>query len=211
MKNQVIFIAGVALVSSAALADVANVRSMQDGQQIDITATVDRVQNEREFTLRDSSGTINVDIESNESVVLKPGDTVDVSGILDKGWFGADINASQVIVHKGVAQAMGDAIEGRTNLSLEGATSYNIRNLPKEGLVKVTGTVTAVKNEKEFTVKDTTGSIKVDVESSETAALTKGAEVTVVGYVDRGVLGTRDINAHKVLVLSNASPMANAR
>lgn len=194
----------MALVSTSALAAITTVKSMNNGSQVNVTGTVESVQNEREFTLRDKTGTINVDIESDQSVVLKEGDNVTVSGMVDKDLFGTDINASKVMVNKNMAEAVGDAIEGRTPISLEGATKYNINKLPKEGLVKVSGTVTEVDNEKEFTVKDSTGSIKVDVESAETAALTKGAEVTVIGYVDTNMFG-KDINARKVLVVADSS------
>lgn len=194
----------IALVSTSALAAITTVKSMNNGSQVNVTGTVESVQNEREFTLRDKTGTINVDIESDQSVVLKKGDSVTVSGMVDKDLFGTDINASTVTVNKDMVEAVGDAIEGRTPISLEGATKYNINKLPKEGLVKVSGTVTEVDNEKEFTVKDSTGSIKVDVESAETAALTRGAEVTVIGYVDTGMFG-KDINARKVLVIADSS------
>ena len=194
----------VALLSANALADLNSVRGMGDGSQVSITGTVDRVKNEREFTLRDNSGSIDVDIESNQSVVLKQGDSVTVNGTVDRRLFGANINASRVTVNKNVAQAVSDAIEGHTPISFEGATPYDISTLPKQGLVKVSGTVTDVDNEKKFTVKDSTGSIKVKVESPETAALTKGAQVTVIGYVDNGLF-RKDINARKVVVLADAT------
>jgi uncharacterized protein YdeI (BOF family) len=198
-------IAGLAtLVSTSALAAIKDIKDMGNGSQVNITGTVDTVRNERKFLLRDASGTIAVEIASNQSVVLKQGDTVAVTGVVDKGMLTTDINASQVTVHKNVAQAVGDTIESRTGVSLEGATTYSINSLPKEGLVKVSGKVTDVDNEKKFTVADDTGSIKVDVQSPETAALTKGAEVTVIGYVDSGMLG-KDINARKVLVVADAA------
>ncbi len=206
--GQLCVVAGVAaLLSTTALAAVSNIKEMENGSQISITGTVESVKNEREFKLRDSTGTINVDIESNESVVLKQGDSVTVSGKVDKGLLKTDINANTVKVNKNIAQAVGDAIEGRTGVSLEGATPYDINKLPKEGLVKVSGTVTDVDNEKEFTLKDATGAINVDVESAEKAAITKGAEVTVIGYVDKSMFG-KDINASRVLVTADAT-MAN--
>lgn len=194
-----------ALFSTTAFGAIDTIKTMKSGSTVSIDGNVESIKNEREFTLRDKTGTINVDIESNQSVVLKQGDNVTVNGKLDKNVLGADINATTVTVNKNVAQAVGDAIEGRTGLSLEGATAYTINNLPKEGLVKISGKVSDVDNEKKFTVKDATGSIKVQVESAETAALTEGAEVTVIGYVDNGLLG-KDINAHKVLVVADASP-----
>ncbi len=193
-----------ALLSTSALAAITNVRDLKDGSPVTLSGTVDSVQNEREFTLRDESGEIGIDIKSTQSVVLKPGDKVTVNGRVDKNLLGTDIDASNVAVSKSVARAIGDSIEGNTSLSFEGATAYNIHSLPKEGLVKVSGTVTDIDNEKQFTVKDSTGSIKVDVESAEAAELATGAQVTVIGYVDSGIF-TKDIDARKVLVVADAS------
>lgn len=196
------------LLSSSALAkNIDELKSMKGGSPVTFSATVDSVDNEREFTVRDKSGTIDVEITSEQSVVLEKGDKVTIIGKLDKNPLGTEINASKVTVSKNIARAVGDAIEGHTSVSLEGATSYDIKNLPKEGLVKVSGTVSDVDNEKEFTVRDATGSVNVDVKSEETVALTKGAEVTVIGYVDNGMFG-KDIQAHKVLVIADATPMA---
>ena len=197
-----------ALVSTSALASTATVKNMPDKGHVTLEGTVSSVENAREFTLRDAAGTIDVDIDSNQSVVIKNGDKVTVDGVVDKGITGTGINARSVTVQKNMAEAAGDAIEGNTDISLEGATVYNIENLPDKGLVKISGTVTHVDNEKKFTLKDSTGSINVDIESSETAALTEGAEVTVIGYVDKGMLG-KDINANKVLVTASAQPLSD--
>lgn len=194
------------LLSTSALAAVNDVKGMENGSQVNISGTVDSVQNEREFTLRDDTGTVSVDIKSNESVVLKRGDQVTVNGTIDKGLFGTDINASTVTVDKGIAKAIGDTIESRTDISLEDADSYTINNLPRQGLVKITGMVIDVDNEKKFTLEDPTGSIDVDVDSAEAVALTKGAKVTVIGNVNDGMFG-KDINAHKVLIVADAMPL----
>jgi uncharacterized protein YdeI (BOF family) len=194
-----------ALVTTSALAAISTIKDMKNGSQVSISGTVENVKNEREFTLRDKSGTIDVDIDSNQSVVLKAGDTVSVLGVIDSGITGTDINAREVTVKKDLVKAITDSIEGNSTASLEGATSYNIKNLPKEGLVKVSGTVTDVDNEKAFTLKDDTGSVDVHVKSAEKAALTTGAQVTVIGYVDNGMF-SKDINARKVLVVADAHP-----
>lgn len=200
----------LSLLSTSALASIDSVKKLNEGSRVTVSGTVDDVKNEREFTLRDQTGTIDVDIQSNQSVVLKEGDNVTVQGSLSKGILNADIDASAVTVNKNVANAISDAIESRTSASFEGATSYDINNLPKEGLVKISGTVTDVDNEKEFTLRDMTGSITIDIKSAEAAALTEGAEVTVIGYVDSGILG-KDIDARKVLVVSSASPVARSQ
>ncbi len=189
------------LMATTALASTADVKQLPQGEKITLSGTVDQVDNEREFTIRDDRGTTDVNIESNQSVVLQKGDSVTVNGTVDRGMTGTEINATEVTVHKDAAAAMGDAIEGATGLSVEQAKTYTIQQLPKEGLVKVSGTVSDVDNEKEFTLKDGTGSIKIKVESAQSAALTEGAQVTVVGQIDNGVLGVgKNIEARKVTV-----------
>jgi uncharacterized protein YdeI (BOF family) len=192
-----------ALISTSVLAAIDNIKNLKDGSGVNVTGTVESVKSEREFTLRDSTGTVGVEITSNQSVVLKKGDEVTVNGTVDKSILSTDINATEVDVHKNIAQAIGDTIEANTAISPEGATMYNIASLPKAGLVKISGTVTSVSNEKKFTLKDSTGSIKVDVKSPETAAITKGAQVTVIGNVDSGMF-SKDIDAQKILVVADA-------
>ncbi len=206
--SKTLVVAGLAaLFSSSALAGVSSVKELQDGSNVTLSGTVDAVDNEREFVLRDKTGTIDVEIDAGQSVVLKKGDKVSVTGKLDKGFFNTDIESAKVDVEKSLSENVSDAIEAKTSLSLEGAEAYHIKDLPKEGLVKLSGTVTDVDNEKEFTIKDSTGSINVDVKSAESAQLTEGAEVTVIGYVDSGAM-VKDINATKVLVTASAAPVA---
>lgn len=202
--NIFVLAALAALLSTSALAAIGNLKDMDDGSQVSLNGTVEDVDNERKFTMRDATGTIDVNIRSGQSLVLKAGDRVAVSGVVDRGVLDTNIDATNVTVQKNVAEAVGEAIESRTALSLDDAAAYNIGSLPRQGLVKVSGMVTDVDNEKKFTVQDATGSIKVDVESSQNAALTRGAEVTVIGYVDSGVF-TRELEAQKVMVVSDAN------
>jgi uncharacterized protein YdeI (BOF family) len=205
MKHSILYAVGAAaLLSTSALAAGISIKTLPDEGQVTLKGTVDKVNSEREFTLRDSSGTINVDIESSQSVVLKEGDEVTVSGKVDKDITGKDINASNVQVNKGLAQGLKDTVKGIPGVSTTAASAFNIKNLPDNGMVKITGTVTDVSGEKEFTLKDDTGSIDVDVESSQNAALAEGARVTVIGNVDKGMLG-KNINATEVIVIADAT------
>jgi uncharacterized protein YdeI (BOF family) len=199
-----------ALISATAMANMTNatIKKMEDKSQVTVTGTVDSVQNEREFTLRDSTGTMEVDITSGQSVVLRDGQEVTVSGMLDKGLTGDAIAANDVQVHKGLMKSAGDAISSIPGVSTTNAQAYNIKDLPKEGFVKVSGTVSEVDSEKQFTLQDGTGSINVDIASSENAAITAGSEVTVIGNIQDGVLG-KDIEATKVLVVADVDRAAN--
>jgi uncharacterized protein YdeI (BOF family) len=205
MKHCFLYVAGVAaLLSSTAMAANISVKTLPDEGQVTINGVVDSVHNEREFTLRDNSGKINVDIESSQSVVLKEGDEVTVTGKIDKDITGKDINASKVDVRKGIVQGVSDAVKGIPGVSTTSASAFNINSLPDNGMVKVTGTVTDVSGEKAFTLKDDTGTIDVDVESRQNAALTEGAKVTVIGNIDKGLLG-KDIKATEVIVIADSS------
>lgn len=207
-KKPLIAAALTALFYTTAFADVANIDKLPDGKQVTLSGIVESVQNERTFTLRDDSGDIKVDIKSHQSVILKEGDSVTVIGKVDKHVIKSDVNATVVTVHKHVTETVRAAIQANGDISLQGATSFSINKLPDNGLVKIMGTVSDVDNEKEFTLRDATGSINVDIAAAEeSAALTKGAQVTVVGYIDNGVLG-KDINATQVFITADAQPMA---
>jgi len=193
-----------ALLSTTALASVATIKNMADKSAVTITGHVESVDNSTEFTLKDTSGTITVDMDKTASIVLKKGDKVTVSGLVDQDITGADINATKISVHESLVNAAADAIESKTPVSFEGASSFDISELPNEGMVKISGVVTDVDSEKEFTLKDGTGSIDVNLDSSaQSASLKEGAEVTVIGHVDASVTG-KGINATKIIVKSNS-------
>ncbi len=178
------------------------IRTLPDKGTVTLHGIVDKVKNEHEFTLRDDTGTINVDMLSQDSVMLKKGAEISVTGEVDKNLFGKDINASKVVVNETVGQSIGKALESATGVSIKNAQTSTIQALPDEGLVKISGTVDSISNEKEFTLKDSTGSIDVDITSEEAAALQEGTHVTVIGYVDKGALG-KDINATSVIAEAN--------
>ena len=199
--------AGVAalLATSAMASTVITINDLPDNGAVTLSGTVKSVENEREFTLSDETGTIGVDLESTQSVVLKKGDRVTVTGQVDKDITGTDINASHVEVEKGFVEGMSDAVQSIPGVSTTDAQAFNIDSLPEEGAVKLTGKVSDVDNEREFTLTDKTGSINIDVVSPEKAALTEGAHVTVIGVMDNGLL-SRHVKAQKVLVIADAQP-----
>lgn len=207
--GKIFTVAGVAaLLSNSALAAVTSIKDLKYKNAVTISGTVSKVKNENEFTLRDATGTVDVNLKTGQSVVLKDGQKVTVNGTVDKGLLGTEIDAFSVQADKNLSENVSDAIEKNTNLSMEGATAVTVKSLPSEGKVKLSGQVTDVDNEKEFTLKDSTGSIEIDLdESAESAALKEGSEVTVIGFVNNGITG-KNINATKVMVLSDVSPAA---
>lgn len=91
----------------------------------------------------------------------------------------------------------------------EEAQATDIKNLPDEGLVQLTGTVKKVDGKTDFTLADATGEIEIDI-AKETfvEAITEGARVSVIGYVDKGLLFGTDIDAVKVSIVDGADAKA---
>jgi uncharacterized protein YdeI (BOF family) len=210
MKHSAYITAGIAaFLSTSTLAveisSIAEISKMENKSDVTITGVVNSVQNERKFTLRDSTdNTIKIEIDSNESVALKQGDNITVSGTVDRGIIGTNINADSVNVNKSFVTGAKEAARTIPGVSTTDAEAFNISDLPKSGMVKITGKVVDIDNEKEFTLRDETGSINIDIVSAQNAAITEGAEVTVIGNVNNGMLG-KSIDAKEVLIVSNAS------
>jgi len=205
---KIIMIAGTAaLLSTTALAaTTAAVKNMPDGGSISLSGTVEDFNSEHSFTLRDNTGTMKVDLSKTKSIVLKNGETVSVTGTINKGVLGTQVAAQSVKEEKGVGQQIGEAIDSATGQDAAAAAKeVNIQSLPPSGLVKVTGTVDSVSSEKKFTLKDSTGSVDVNIKSGESASLNKGARVTVIGYAGKGLLG-KNIDATEVDVRPSPTP-----
>lgn len=184
---------------------VAAISSLPDKGQVTVTGTVDKMVNLREFTIRDNSGTIDVRLSENASAVIKPGDSVTVSGAMEKplwGLLGRDINATNVEVNKNLRTTLSDALTQTTGISLGKAKLAQINQLPDQGMVKVNGTVDQISDPKNFVLKDDTGLINVSVQSADNVVVAKGTEVTVTGYVSKDALGRR-LSASHVILASN--------
>ncbi|MEJ0062675.1 MAG: NirD/YgiW/YdeI family stress tolerance protein [Alphaproteobacteria bacterium] len=204
-------VAGIAaLLPGLAHADVDAVKKQESGTAITIEGNVEKVSGERKFVLRDKSGLIDVEIENNQSSVMKQGDSVTVTGMVHKGMLGTTIQASRVDVKQGMAQGLSDAIDSATDGATTKAQTVTVQTLPRTGMVRLLGTVDSVGNEKNFTLKDQTGRVNVKITSEEAAVLTQGAEVTVIGYVDTGLF-SKNINATHVITRADAALSAGAR
>jgi len=206
VSGTTLFFAGTALAADTGIA----IRNLPDKGAVTVSGTVEQVKNEREFTLRDTSGAVDVKLASDQSAVLKQGDNVTVTGAMETPWWGLagkDIAASNVRVHKDLGTALSDAVTKTTGITMDKAEVVRIGALPAEGEVRITGVVDQVGNEKNFTVKDATGKVDVSMRSDESVVLAKGAEVTVVGYVKSGMLGKK-VDATHVIVLSDVAPAA---
>jgi uncharacterized protein YdeI (BOF family) len=186
------------------------VKDLPDKGTVALSGTIDKVIGDREFILRDTSGAIDVKIANNQSLVLKAGEKVNLIGAVNGGMLGIgtkSVDASDVKVEQNLGAALADNLAATTGVSVDQAKSVRIGELPQQGMVKLLGTVDTVGDAKKFTLKDASGSVDVTIESEEKVALTKGAEVTVIGYVDSGLLGKK-IHATRVVVSESAMPAA---
>lgn len=199
---------GIMFTAGTALASQPNVpiSNLPSQGPVTVSGTVTRVESAREFRLHDDSGAVDVKLAPDESAVFKQGDHVSVTGSVENrlwGLFGKDIVATNVQVEQSLPKTLSDTIANATGISLSKAKRTNIGQLPKQGLVELTGTVQDVSDAKNFTLKDSTGSIDVHVQSDENVVLANGSKVSVIGYVKDGLL-SKQISATRVIVVANA-------
>ena len=209
-KRAILAVGILIFLSSAALAtSTIMVKDYPDGGTVTLQGTVEDFSNAHSLLLRDLRGTIKIDLSSTQPITLQDGEKINVTGTVHHTLLGTDIIATTVSEDKGVGQEVGEAIDSLTGQDVaSGARVVTIQALPATGLVKVNGVVSRVGNSKNFTLKDSTGNIGVTIVSGESASLKKGTEVTVVGNVDKGLLG-KSINAIQVDVVTTSAPAAN--
>lgn len=170
---------------------------------VTVRGMVEKVLDPRHFTLRDETGVATVEVQSNQSLILKQGASVTVNGTSDGTASHITLRATDVSENKSAVQGLADAVSAVPGLPLTDAASYTIAQLPSKGDAKVTGTVTQVFSAKEFHMTDKTGGINVDVPPEQSALIRKGARVTVIGNVGHDAVG-KDINATRIIVIADA-------
>jgi uncharacterized protein YdeI (BOF family) len=137
---------------------------------------------------------------------VKNGDKVLVTGIVDKGFFSTNISARTVTADKTLGQTVGEAIDAVTGQNNNGAMQVaTIKALPESGFIKIDGMVDSPENTK-FTLKDSTGTVEVDLKTTPASSLNQGAEVTVTGYVRKGIL-SKSVDATEVNMRMNNAPV----
>jgi uncharacterized protein YdeI (BOF family) len=209
-RNIRILIVSVAalLANSAMAAEGTPISELPGDGNFIVSGTVEEVKSGQEFVLRDNSGSISVKLPENKPAVLKQGDMVTVAGNVESGLFGLlnkRINATEVQVDKSTSAALS---EPEAPQGMENAEAAEIGNLPEQGMVKLSGTVDRVDNQRKFVLRDPTGTVGITVRSNDNVILSKGAEVDVVGYVNNGFFGKR-VNATQVMVTSDALAAQN--
>jgi uncharacterized protein YdeI (BOF family) len=203
-----VFVTSAAIMlggATLAIAAETTIRALPNQGTVTVSGTVEKVKSAREFTLRDPSGKIDVEVDSPESAVLKPGDKVIVTGQIDKKFFGLagkEIDATNVSVNQ--PTALSGTIPPESGVSMDQTQNVPINQLPNDGLVKLSGTVDDVKSEKNFTMKDNTGTVDVKIQSDDNIILNRGEQVTVLGYVSTSPLMGKDVRATQVIVAADA-------
>lgn len=200
---KIAMIASIAtLLSGLALAaTVVLVKDLPASGEVMLQGTVESFDGKGSFVLRDSSGAIKINMGAIKAANLKNGEKVGVTGTVYKGPSETDIAALSVNEDKPVGANVGKSADIVTTQNpASSAKAVDIGALPESGLVKIHGTVASVKSEKRFTLQDLTGVVDVLLTSGQSAFLKKGAEVTVVGSVDSGLIDKR-VTAVDVVVL----------
>jgi len=196
------------LIAGAAMADPSDtsIPNLPDNSVVTLSGTVDKVENEHLFMLRNDKGLIEVRVPADQPLVLKESENVTVTGTVEKplwGLLGSNIEATSVHVQTSLPTAISNAVTAATGITMDRAENVRIGKLPAQGMVQISGVVDKVSDSKNFVVKDTTGAVPVSIQSDENVVVAKGVEVTVTGYVNNGLLGKK-IRATHVIMMSNA-------
>jgi uncharacterized protein YdeI (BOF family) len=206
-KIGMLALVGMALVPAAQAEqaqtqETAPAPALTEDAYVTVSGSVGEIVDADEFTLNHAGGKIRVDtndywanlFRKDAVEVLKPGDTVTVTGVVDDNFFTKkEIDATRIL-HKGKDY------------------SRVYRSAPEDGYwpyygwgdgmygddVSVSGTVSKILSDDEFELKYGTGVLKVDVgalEVSETDRLRQGDRVTVYGDMDDNWFGKRELDA----------------
>lgn len=91
-----------AAVAAAHAGTPGSVSALPTEGYVVLAGTVEKVENDSLFILRDHSGTIDVEVEAATTLPLEEGSVVTVFGYMDSGLFSKDINATRVVIHEPV-------------------------------------------------------------------------------------------------------------
>ncbi|WP_417451085.1 hypothetical protein [Kordiimonas sp.] len=203
--------------SGAALAgdkEYSMIEQLPEKGKVMITATVDDVDSNTEFTIRDGHGKT-IDVEAMTALTIKEGDRVTIVGMMDDelAGFGQEIDATSVTVIDAADEMAHAADDRHTSLeaSLESTVNFSssetefdtVDALPDEGMVTISGTVDEVDIEdNSFKLRGRSGET-IDVHPSQPLTVKQGQKVTVTGVMDDEVAGIGEqIVSAKITVLT---------
>ena len=200
---------GAAVAGDKVLSKIAQ---LPEKGNVMITATVDDVDSNTEFTIRDDSGET-IDVESVTQLTIREGDLVKIVGVMDDelAGIGREIDATSVTVVD-AADEMATATEGATleaslDKTVEFASSETefdtVDALPDEGMVTISGTVEEVDIEdNSFKLRDRSGE-SIDIHPTKPLTVKAGQKVKVTGVMDDEALGLGEqIVSAKVTIMT---------
>ncbi|WP_020399536.1 hypothetical protein [Kordiimonas gwangyangensis] len=179
---------------------ISKIAQLPEKGNVMITATVDDVDSNTEFTIRDDSGET-IDVESVTKLTIREGDLVKIVGVMDDelAGIGREIDATSVTVVDAadeMATATGDdetSLDASLDKAVEFASSETefdtVDALPDEGMVTISGTVEEVDIEdNSFKLRDRSGE-SIDVHPTKPLTVKAGQKVKVTGVMDDETAG----------------------
>jgi uncharacterized protein YdeI (BOF family) len=168
---------------------------------VTIMGTVDDVDSNTEFTIRDGFGKT-IDIESVNKLAIKEGDRVKIVGLMDDelAGIGREIDATSVTIVDAADEMAMDTDGAESDAIFE-----TVDALPDEGRVTIAGTVEEIDIEdNSFKLRDRSGE-SIDVHPVAALDVKVGQKVEVVGVMDDETAGLgigEQIVSAKVKILS---------
>ena len=194
------FLFGAAGTAMAGDTEFSMIDQLPEKGHVVIAGTVDDVDSNTEFTLRDGHGKT-IDVESAIKLTLHEGDRVRVVGMMDDEFvgIGQEIDATTVTVLDAadeMAMATGDkSTDLKTSMKkaqdfASSDTEFDtVDALPDEGMVTISGIVDEVdSDDNSFTLQGRSGET-IDVHPLTPVTVTRGQKVTVTGMMDDEGLG----------------------
>lgn len=179
---------------------------LRNNAYVTLTGTVGDITDADEFTLNYKGGSIKVDTNDywpdlfakDALEVLKPGDQITVTGVVDDNYFTKKEIDATSIAYRGTNYS-------RLYRHKSDGTAYsNVwpyyvwDEKIYENRVGISGTVSNILNDQEFEMKYGTGTIKVDTSALkvlDTDRLNVGDRVMVYGDMDENWFGKRELDA----------------
>jgi uncharacterized protein YdeI (BOF family) len=177
---------------------ISKIAQLPEKGNVMITATVDDVDSNTEFTIRDDSGET-IDVESVTKLTIREGDLVKIVGVMDDelAGIGREIDATSVTVVDAADEMAAAPEDGTLETSLDKTVEFassetefeTVDALPDEGMVTISGTVEEVDIEdNSFKLRDRSGE-SIDVHPTKPLTVKAGQKVKVTGVMDDETAG----------------------
>jgi len=179
-------------------ADSALVQGLPKVGAVTISGTVENIDGDKKFTLKDSSGDT-IDVNTNEKVNVKKDSAVTVNGTLDSEILGMGREIKNATISASGSAGISASQNSDHGTDKKSKTDL-VGQLPNTGMVEISGIVSEVNNtDNSFILKDKTGKT-IDVNSSENIYVKVGDRVSVHGEIESNALCLgSEIQAERVI------------